>query len=134
MPDLREQAERCVRYELHVDQMDDPPYRIVRVETEVIGRFASRDAARQHMIDTEEERSDAEFHEAAVRGWAKTAASLQVEVIRLEDQLAGAVEDRNALATMLKRLIDVALVDGYGETVRDEAEALLARLGGQCDG
>jgi hypothetical protein len=32
---------------------------------------------------------------------------------------------------MLKELLDVALVDGYGETVRDEAEALLDQLGGQ---
>jgi hypothetical protein len=43
---------------------------------------------------------------------------------------AGAVADRDALATMLKRLLDVALVDGYGETVRDEAEALLTATGG----
>lgn len=35
---------------------------------------------------------DAELHEAAVQGWAKTAASLQVEVIGLEAQLAGAVD------------------------------------------
>jgi hypothetical protein len=47
------------------------------------------------------------------------------------DQLRGAVEDRDALSVMLKRLLDVALVDGYGETVRDEAEALLTRVGGQ---
>jgi hypothetical protein len=43
----------------------------------------------------------------------------------------GGVADRDALSVMLKRLLDVALVDGYGETVRDEAEALLARVGGQ---
>jgi hypothetical protein len=42
----------------------------------------------------------------------------------------GPVADRDALATMLKRLLDVALVDGYGETVRDEAEALLTATGG----
>lgn len=46
-------------------------------------------------------------------------------------EIAAEGADRDALATMLKRLLDVALVDGFGETVRDEAETLLARLGGR---
>lgn len=54
----------------------------------------------------------------------------RVEVVPAS-QLQGAVEDRDALRVMLKRLLDVALVDGYGETVRDEAEALLTATGGQ---
>lgn len=50
---------------------------------------------------------------------------------RSSDQ--GAVKERDALRLMLGRLLDVALVDGYGETVRDEAEALLTTTGGQSD-
>jgi hypothetical protein len=42
----------------------------------------------------------------------------------------GAVSDRDALRLMLSRLLDVALVDGYGETVADEARALLTTTGG----
>jgi hypothetical protein len=54
----------------------------------------------------------------------------RIEVVPAE-QLRGAVAERDELRAMLVRLLDVALVDGYGETVRDEAERLLARLGGQ---
>jgi hypothetical protein len=43
----------------------------------------------------------------------------------------GAVSDRDALRLMLSRLLDVALVDGYGETVADEARALLTTIGGR---
>jgi hypothetical protein len=43
----------------------------------------------------------------------------------------GAVSDRDALRLMLSRLLDVALVDGYGETVADEARALLTTTGGR---
>jgi hypothetical protein len=46
------------------------------------------------------------------------------------EQLRGAVSDRDALRLMLSRLLDVALVDGYGETVADEARALLTTIGG----
>jgi hypothetical protein len=54
----------------------------------------------------------------------------EVEYVPAAD-LKGAVEARDELRAMLKELLDVALVDGYGETVRDEAEALLDQLGGQ---
>jgi hypothetical protein len=58
------------------------------------------------------------------------AYEADTEVETLTEQLKGAVEDRDALSVMLKRLLNVALVDGYGETVLDEAEALLARIEG----
>jgi hypothetical protein len=47
------------------------------------------------------------------------------------DVYQGAVSDRDALRLMLSRLLDVALVDGYGETVADEARALLTNTGGR---
>jgi hypothetical protein len=49
----------------------------------------------------------------------------------LVNDYRGAVEERDDLRLMLTRLLDVALVDGYGETVADEARALLARIGGR---
>jgi hypothetical protein len=54
----------------------------------------------------------------------------KIEVVRAADYL-GAVSDRDALRLMLSRLLDVALVDGYGETVADEARALLTTTGGR---
>jgi hypothetical protein len=64
--------------------------------------------------------------------WIVDDHELAEKVVRVLNGYEGAVEDRDALSVMLKRLLDVALVDGYGETVRDEAEALLARIeGGQ---
>jgi hypothetical protein len=44
------------RYELHYDQMDET-YSIHKVET--IGPFASREEARQYMIDRSDERKRA---------------------------------------------------------------------------
>lgn len=43
-----------VRYELRRDQMEDLPFRIERVE--VMGEFATREEAKQYMIDSEDER------------------------------------------------------------------------------
>lgn len=53
-----------------------------------------------------------------------------IEVVPAE-QLRGAVSERDALRLMLGRLLDVALVDGYGETVADEARVLLTTTGGR---
>jgi hypothetical protein len=49
----------------------------------------------------------------------------------LADAYREVVEARNELATMLLRRLVVALTDGYGEQVADEAAALIARVAAQ---
>lgn len=51
-----QKQEQRVRYELHADLLEDLPYTIKRVE--IIGPFATRAEARQHMIDTIDERKE----------------------------------------------------------------------------
>src|SRR4051812_15365210 len=69
-------------------------------------------------------------HKADAEHW-RSAGHLVTGPFVDADQLRGAVADRDALRVMLGRLLDVALVDGYGETVADEARALLTATGGQ---
>jgi hypothetical protein len=68
----------------------------------------------------------------ALPQWVCDAGTL-IEAEMIADALnsQGAVSDRDALRLMLSRLLDVALVDGYGETVADEARALLTTTGGR---
>lgn len=59
--------------------------------------------------------------------WAREAnVSDRVVIDVLHESVAAIAADRDALRLMLQRLLDVSLVDGYGETVADEARALLA--------
>lgn len=54
--------------------------------------------------------------------------SAEIQAEKTDDAYVAAVEQRDALRVMLGRLLDVALVDGYGETVADEARVLLGAL------
>lgn len=125
-----ETADRArVRYELRHDQMDDEPYRIERVQ--VIGHFSTREAARQHMLNSTDLREVldsggstaaaalAEFHAHpnSLHEGTNTQAlrrTLHEEEHReLMFELSCAAQGRGDLAQIARELADVLYVS-YG--------------------
>lgn len=91
-------------------------WELVRVDRELVERLLAGEPKRVMLVGLER------FEDGTVE-----------LVFRTPDD-RGAISDRDALRLMLSRLLDVALVDGYGETVADEASALLTTTGGKLDG